>query len=281
MRSIDDSPVRDTVPSATTMLPPLLPAAARRSVALVFSPIDAEVFRSGKSLGGMPVTIPIDPEVTSPSRIRREGFYPETVKLDGSRSVVVVRLGAIPGVEPRIPVAVGRAAGRAATGRSGRGEARCRAARRRAQPAPRTHGTADAGAPKVVDESLPLPAPPGAGTPPAPVPHPRRPRRAQRRRRPLPPRAHRRRAHPRRAFRRLRPRTVRRHHTRQSPARRAPSRPRRPRQRYPRASRPRSRAQCAALKRRAGRQPNATARSALLISRSGRRPSPIARFPGP
>lgn len=77
---------------------------AGKPVALVFDPIDAEVFRDGKSLGGMPVTITLAPGEVATVDIIREGFYPEHVQLDGSRDVVVVRLAAIPGVAPMVPV---------------------------------------------------------------------------------------------------------------------------------------------------------------------------------
>jgi len=101
---------RQHAPAAPAIMAPAEPtdlSLAGRSVALVFSPIDAEVFRDGKSLGGMPVTVALAAGETVTVEIRREGFYPETVRLDGSRSVVVVRLAQIPGVEPRIPVPAG------------------------------------------------------------------------------------------------------------------------------------------------------------------------------
>ncbi|HVU03877.1 MAG TPA: serine/threonine-protein kinase [Polyangiaceae bacterium] len=98
----DPGPVEAVVAPSASVVPPL-----GRSVALVFSPIDGEVFRDGRSLGGMPVTVQLSPNEVATVEVRREGFYPETVRLDGSRSVVVVRLSPIPGVEPRIPVPTG------------------------------------------------------------------------------------------------------------------------------------------------------------------------------
>jgi serine/threonine-protein kinase len=83
------------------------PGPLRRSVALVFSPIDAEVFHEGKNLGGMPVNVNVSPGEVVDVEIRREGFYPEKVRLDGARPVVIVRLTPIPGVRPAIPVPVG------------------------------------------------------------------------------------------------------------------------------------------------------------------------------
>jgi hypothetical protein len=81
--------------------------ALRRGVALVFSPIDAEVFRDGKSLGGMPLTVPVAKGEVVNVEIRRDGFFTEKLPLDGSRPVVVVKLGPIPGVQPKVPVPAG------------------------------------------------------------------------------------------------------------------------------------------------------------------------------
>ncbi|HEX4341662.1 MAG TPA: serine/threonine-protein kinase [Polyangiaceae bacterium] len=107
-------PAPSASPSAAAVKPssPRAPA-PRRTVALVFSPIDAEVFQDGKSLGGMPVTVPVAKGEVVTVEIRRDGFYPEKTRLDGSRPVVVVKLGSIPGVQPKIPVPAGSEAGEA------------------------------------------------------------------------------------------------------------------------------------------------------------------------
>jgi hypothetical protein len=62
------------------------------------------VFRDGKSLGGMPVSITVRPGETTTVEIRRDGFFAEPVQIDGTREVVVVRLSAIPGAAPLVPV---------------------------------------------------------------------------------------------------------------------------------------------------------------------------------
>jgi len=93
------SPVSTHVP----VEPPRAPT-PRHVVALVFSPIDAQVFRNGKNLGGMPLSIPVAKGEVVTVEIRREGFYPAKVQLDGSRPVVVSKLTPIPGVQPRVPV---------------------------------------------------------------------------------------------------------------------------------------------------------------------------------
>jgi hypothetical protein len=77
---------------------------ALTSVSVVFSPIDGEVFRDGISLGGMPVSIHLARNETAQVEIRREGFYPKRVTLDGTRPVIVVQLVPIPGVVPMVPV---------------------------------------------------------------------------------------------------------------------------------------------------------------------------------
>jgi hypothetical protein len=100
-------PGAEPISSVATAASRVQPSAGERSIALVFSPIDAEVFRDGRSLGGMPVTVHVAAHETVNVELRREGFYAETVKLDGSRPVVVVRLTPIPGVQPRIPVPSG------------------------------------------------------------------------------------------------------------------------------------------------------------------------------
>jgi serine/threonine-protein kinase len=99
-------PAQPTSLKATTPVPDSRPAkpSNERSVGLVFSPIDGEVFRAGKNLGGMPVTVAVAKGETVEVEVRRDGFYPEKVRLDGTRTVVVVRLTPIPGVQPRIPV---------------------------------------------------------------------------------------------------------------------------------------------------------------------------------
>jgi hypothetical protein len=77
------------------------------TVALVFSPIDGEVFRDGKSLGSMPVTVNVGPNEFFEVEIRREAFYPRRVRVDGTKPVIVVQLTPIPGVIPavRVPTA--------------------------------------------------------------------------------------------------------------------------------------------------------------------------------
>lgn len=96
--------VKASTTSVTAAPTKAKPSPPKKQVALVFSPIDGEVFRDGKSLGGMPVTVALTPGEVADVEIRREGFYPEKVKLDGARPVVIVQLRQIPGVRPSVPV---------------------------------------------------------------------------------------------------------------------------------------------------------------------------------
>jgi serine/threonine-protein kinase len=95
------------VVSAHVKAEPVRVPTPRHAVALVFSPIDAEVFENGQSLGGMPLTVPVAKGEVVTVEIRRDGFYPAKVQLDGSRPVVVSKLTPIPGVQPRVPVPAG------------------------------------------------------------------------------------------------------------------------------------------------------------------------------
>jgi len=52
----------------------------------------------------MPVTIAVAPNEAFEVEIRRDGFYPKAVQIDGTRPVLVVQLAPIPGVVPAVPV---------------------------------------------------------------------------------------------------------------------------------------------------------------------------------
>jgi serine/threonine-protein kinase len=96
-----------SAPFVTAIASPSAAAPSTTPVALVFSPIDGEVFRNGQSLGGMPVTIQLAAGEVADVEIRREGFFPEKLKVDGSRPVIIARLNPIPGVQPAVPVPTG------------------------------------------------------------------------------------------------------------------------------------------------------------------------------
>lgn len=74
------------------------------AVALVVSPIDAHVFRQGRDLGAMPVTIHVFPGEKVEVEVKRDGFHTKNLTLTGKRRRVVVELQAIPGAKPAVPV---------------------------------------------------------------------------------------------------------------------------------------------------------------------------------
>jgi serine/threonine-protein kinase len=148
---------------------------ARKTVALVFSPIDGEVFRDSKSLGGMPVTLAVGTNERFEVEIRREGFHPKKVDIDGTRPVIVVQLTPISGVVPVVPVPSVSALD--ALRRKSDGGARLLAALLRDKPGLLSHGR-DAGTGPASSPQPPAP-PPGAPTaapapvsPPTPAPQP-------------------------------------------------------------------------------------------------------------
>jgi hypothetical protein len=155
------------VPAPTFTAGPMASTSANRTVALVFSPIDGEVFRDGKSLGGMPVTVSVAPNESFELEIRREGFYPKRVPVDGARPVIVVQLVPIPGVIPAIPVPSVSALD--ALRRKPDAGGRSLAALLHARPN-LLIPSRDAGA--AIAPALPQPAPPPVNAPAAPPPAP-------------------------------------------------------------------------------------------------------------
>lgn len=97
-------------PSASALTPSSVasaPSASPRvgvAVAIVVSPIDAHVFRDGRDLGAMPVTIHIYPPEKVSVEVRRDGFHSQTLTLAGGRKRIAVELVPIPGVKPAVPV---------------------------------------------------------------------------------------------------------------------------------------------------------------------------------
>jgi serine/threonine-protein kinase len=88
--------------------PPAEPAPsaspAVRQVALVLSPVDAVVYRGNRRLGPMPVSINVPDGERIKLLVMRDGFWARKITVDGLKSRVVVRLVAIPGVKPLVPV---------------------------------------------------------------------------------------------------------------------------------------------------------------------------------
>jgi serine/threonine-protein kinase len=78
-----------------TATPSVAPAAPKQ-VLLAAEPIDAHVFRGTEDLGQSPVMIAVDPGKSVDLEIRRDGYKPEKVTLDGSNAREIVKLDKVP-----------------------------------------------------------------------------------------------------------------------------------------------------------------------------------------
>jgi serine/threonine-protein kinase len=76
-----------------------------KQVMLVAEPLDAHVFRGDADLGASPVVVEVPAGQVVEVEIRRNGFKPETVALDGSSARKVVKLDRIASVGGARPVA--------------------------------------------------------------------------------------------------------------------------------------------------------------------------------
>ena len=63
-----------------------------KQVVLATEPIDAHIFRDGADLGQSPVAISVDEGKTVELEIQRDGFKPDKITLDGSKTRAVVKL---------------------------------------------------------------------------------------------------------------------------------------------------------------------------------------------
>ncbi|HEX3777209.1 MAG TPA: serine/threonine protein kinase, partial [Polyangiaceae bacterium] len=63
-----------------------------KEVVLATEPIDAHIFRDGADLGQSPVAISVDEGKTVELEIRRDGYKPDSITLDGSKTREVVKL---------------------------------------------------------------------------------------------------------------------------------------------------------------------------------------------
>ncbi|HEU4407469.1 MAG TPA: CHAT domain-containing protein [Polyangiaceae bacterium] len=61
-------------------------------VALTLSPPDAHVFLQGVDLGTMPISVPVPAGGTVEVEIKRDGFWAQTIELDGSQPTRAIRL---------------------------------------------------------------------------------------------------------------------------------------------------------------------------------------------
>ncbi|MCA9631278.1 MAG: protein kinase [Myxococcales bacterium] len=99
-----EASISSTAAEASSEEPESTSRAAAVAVAIVVSPIDAHVFRAGRDLGAMPVTIHVIPGEKIQVEVKRDGFHTKNLTLSGKRRRVVVELTPIPGAKPAVPV---------------------------------------------------------------------------------------------------------------------------------------------------------------------------------
>src|SRR5450432_2048881 len=76
-----------------------------KQVVLATEPIDAHIFRDGTDLGQSPVAVSVDEGKTVELEIQRDGFKPDKITLDGSKTREVVKLEKLArGAAPMRPV---------------------------------------------------------------------------------------------------------------------------------------------------------------------------------
>jgi serine/threonine-protein kinase len=83
-------PVEPAVSVATPA--PVASAVASKEVALAVEPIDAHVFRDGADLGQSPVMVAVEDGKTVDLEIDRDGYKPEKITLDGTKTREIVKL---------------------------------------------------------------------------------------------------------------------------------------------------------------------------------------------
>ena len=98
-------------PPPAAPAPPVTPAAENDDivvstpVAIALEPVDAEVFRDGKSLGTSPVVVDVPESSTVELELKRAGYAPQKLVLDGKKPKLMVRLerekAAVGGAAPR------------------------------------------------------------------------------------------------------------------------------------------------------------------------------------
>jgi serine/threonine protein kinase len=84
-------PVEPAV-SVAAPAPAPLAAVASKEVALAVEPIDAHIFRDGTDLGQSPVMVAVEDGKTVDLEIDRDGYQPQKVTLDGTKTREIVKL---------------------------------------------------------------------------------------------------------------------------------------------------------------------------------------------
>jgi serine/threonine protein kinase len=88
------APPKPAPPAVSVAAPAPAPVAtvASKEVALAVEPIDAHVFRDGTDLGQSPVMVAVEDGKTVDLEIDRDGYKPEKITLDGTKTREVVKL---------------------------------------------------------------------------------------------------------------------------------------------------------------------------------------------
>jgi serine/threonine-protein kinase len=80
-------------PAAPSAAPPAVSdVVLSKQVVLATEPIDAHIFNNGEDLGQSPVAVNVDEGKTVELEIRRDGYKPDKITLDGSKTREVVKL---------------------------------------------------------------------------------------------------------------------------------------------------------------------------------------------
>jgi len=82
----------EPVPAPTASAAPAIPANELIHIALILFPLNSHVFDGDRDLGMMPITIDLAPGETKTVRVVRKGYVTRTLKLDGSKTRIVVGL---------------------------------------------------------------------------------------------------------------------------------------------------------------------------------------------
>jgi serine/threonine-protein kinase len=83
-------------PVAAPVVPAAAPSVASKQVMVAAEPIDAHVFRDAEDLGQSPVMVAVEGGKTVDLEIRRDGYKPEKLTLDGVKTREIVKLDKIP-----------------------------------------------------------------------------------------------------------------------------------------------------------------------------------------
>jgi eukaryotic-like serine/threonine-protein kinase len=90
--TLEPTPAGSTTTALAIVTPQQASAPATQQVLLAAEPIDAHVFRGSEDLGQSPVLIAVEAGKSVDLEIRRDGYKPEKVALDGAKAREIVKL---------------------------------------------------------------------------------------------------------------------------------------------------------------------------------------------